>query len=56
MVVCGGVFMGFRHGCGFVGFSRQDRRGQGSGSCCGGEISMVVGLRIGFGYGWLWVY
>ena len=52
MVVCDGVFMGFQCGCGFVGFSGQDRRGQGSGSCCGDEISVVVGLRIGFGCGW----
>ena len=52
MVVCNGVFMGFRCGCRFVGFFGQDRRGQGSSSCCGNEIGMVVGLQIRFG---LWV-
>ena len=52
MVVCGSMFMGFQSGCGFVGSSRQDRRGQGSDSCCGGEISVVVGLQIEFGCGW----
>ena len=46
------LFMGFRHDCGFVGFSGRDQRGQGSGSCCGGKIGVVVGLQIGFGCGW----
>ena len=52
MVVCGGMFMGFRRGCEFVGFSRRDRRGRGSSSCCGSTIGVVVGLQIEFGCGW----
>ena len=47
-----GLFMGFWRGCGFVGFSRQDRHGQRSGSCCGGKIGVVVGFQIGFGCVW----
>ena len=41
-----------RCGCGFVKFSRWDWHGQGSGSCYGDEIDVVVGLQIGFGHGW----
>ena len=55
MVVCGGVFMGFQHGCGFVGFSGRDWRGQGS-SSCGGKIDMVMGGDGFTNRFWPWVW
>ena len=48
--------MGFWHGCGFVVFSGQDQRGQGSGSCCGDEIDVVVGGDGFTNQFWSWVW